>query len=663
MRIGHLTLMGLHGVILVLAGVIVFLEFFVPGELIEDTHGEASVSFSVDRRVQVFRQVNVECHVDPPAHVRLQDESAPYAKGGMQSIAGESEIELQIIFPDGTEKKYKLEVTVLFATPWGWAILIALTSSVYLAGRLQGFIPGLRAFMKSLTSVTGEVLGYLKETLSKEDRAHLLGLLAVLAFAIWIRCYYLDQPLRLDEATTLYRYAGPEVPLTEGLSNYSAPNNHLLNTLIMHLSIIVFQSTSLWALRLAVVIAGILLVAAIYLVGRLYYNKNAALLAAGMAAASAPMILFSTNARGYSYVFLFFMVLLALAHPLRRKSSAAGWTLFTLAAVLGFYAIPIMLYPFLIVALWLAVSMAMENPAADRGPLIRSLLAASITAAWFTVLLYIPVIVKWGLEGVISNPFIASAESMSEFATNLWAFLGNLKVVAIDGSPPSLSIALLSGVLISIVFHKRLANHRVQLAWATIITLAVVLLLQRPLLRFPRILLFLFPLYLVIAGAGVYFLISKIIPAEKHRRFIFPLLVIAAMVWNGVSIIQSQSVTRTFSTGRLPHAEEITLLLKDRLEAGDRVVPPKKVEQAILRYYFERHGMERSHVEQEVAQAERIFVILVPWPRTITPNDILFRYLTKEKRWSLFGRPKLIHDFKEARLYEVERKAASVPGQ
>jgi hypothetical protein len=517
--------------------------------------------------------------------------------------------------------------------------------------------------MKSLTSVTGEVLGYLKETLSKEDRAHLLGLLAVLAFAIWIRCYYLDQPLRLDEATTLYRYAGPEVPLTEGLSNYSAPNNHLLNTLIMHLSIIVFQSTSLWALRLAVVIAGILLVAAIYLVGRLYYNKNAALLAAGMAAASAPMILFSTNARGYSYVFLFFMVLLALAHPLRRKSSAAGWTLFTLAAVLGFYAIPIMLYPFLIVALWLAVSMAMENPAADRGPLIRSLLAASITAAWFTVLLYIPVIVKWGLEGVISNPFIASAESMSEFATNLWAFLGNLKVVAIDGSPPSLSIALLSGVLISIVFHKRLANHRVQLAWATIITLAVVLLLQRPLLRFPRILLFLLPLYLVIAGAGLYFLISKIIPAEKHRRFIFPLLVIAAMVWNGVSIIQSQSVTRTFSTGRLPHAEEITLLLKDRLEAGDRVVPPKKVEQAILRYYFERHGMERSHVEQEVAQAERLFVTLVSWPRTVTPNDILFRYLTKEKRWSLFGRPKLIHDFKEARLYEVERKAASVPGQ
>jgi hypothetical protein len=663
MRIGHLTLVGLHGIILVLVGVIVFLEFFAGGTTIEDTHGEARVRFLVDRKVQVFRRVNAECGVEPAMYWQLGDAPAQNSMGGTQAFAGEQSIALQVLFPDGTQKKYQLEVLVLFATPWGWALLIALTLGVYLAGRLQGFIPGLPAFAKSFADAAGKAVANLKESIIKEDRLHLLGLLVVLAFSIWIRLLYLDQPLRLDEATTLFRYAGPEIPLAEGLSNYSAPNNHLLNTLIMHLSILVVKSTALWALRLAVLIAGILLVAAIYLVGRVFYNKHAALLAAAMAASSAPLILFSTNARGYSYVFLFFMILLALAHPLRRRTSSAGWILYIIATVLGFYAIPIMLYPFLIVAVWLAVSMALEEPAHDGGDRIRSMLMASISAAWLTVVLYIPVFVNWGVEGVIENPFTASAGSMGEFATHLWGFLGDLLVVAIDGCPPVISILLLAGAILGMAFHRRMANHCLHLAWAALITLAVVLFLQKPLLRFPRFLLFLLPLYLVVASAGVHFLVCKIIPAGRHRRYLFPLLVVAAMAWSGLSVIQSESVTRTFSTGRLPHAEEITLLLKDRLEPGDRVVPPKKVEQAILKYYFERHGLEPLHVESEVAKAGRLYVILVPWPRTITPNDILLRYLAPENRQSLFGKAKLIQAFEEARLYVIEGKATGEQGQ
>src|SRR5690242_8416460 len=101
--------------------------------------------------------------------------------------------------------------------------------------------------------------------IASEPRGHWLALLGVLLLGVAVRARLLGGPMRYDEAFTLLNYAGP--PVTTLLSNYSAPNNHILHSLLVH------ASTALLgydppAVRLPAFVAGCALVPLTYAVGR-----------------------------------------------------------------------------------------------------------------------------------------------------------------------------------------------------------------------------------------------------------------------------------------------------------------------------------------------------------------------------------------------------------
>ncbi len=83
------------------------------------------------------------------------------------------------------------------------------------------------------------------------------------------------------------------------LSNYSYPNNHLFNTLLVHFSIRAFGDTTL-ALRLSALAAGCLTIPMSWLAGRALYGRLAGILTAGCVAGLPTFIEFSVNARGYA---------------------------------------------------------------------------------------------------------------------------------------------------------------------------------------------------------------------------------------------------------------------------------------------------------------------------------------------------------------------------
>ena len=55
-----------------------------------------------------------------------------------------------------------------------------------------------------------------------------------MAVAIAVRLMFINQPMRYDEALTFNEFASR--PLYYGLSFYPDPNNHLLNTLLVHVA-------------------------------------------------------------------------------------------------------------------------------------------------------------------------------------------------------------------------------------------------------------------------------------------------------------------------------------------------------------------------------------------------------------------------------------------
>ena len=183
------------------------------------------------------------------------------------------------------------------------------------------------------TRVFDELLEFIKKVAKKRlkifsgNKVHLTTLFLITLIAILIRVNFLFQPIRYDEAVTFMNFASK--PLYIGLSSYPVPNNHLFHTFLVHIAY-TFLGNSPWVIRLPALIAGILEVPATYLATRVLYNKHAGLLSASFIASSSVLIEFSTNARGYTILILFSLLLLTLSRYIIKTSNLGAWFLFSI---------------------------------------------------------------------------------------------------------------------------------------------------------------------------------------------------------------------------------------------------------------------------------------------------------------------------------------------
>src|SRR5437016_4651682 len=145
---------------------------------------------------------------------------------------------------------------------------------------------------------------------SEESRLETAALMAIVVAGIAVRLGFLSRPMQLDEAYTYNEYASK--PLLDGLSWYTLPNNHLLNTFLVHVSTATFGNER-WAVRLPTFAAGVLLIPATFAMVARLCGRPPALLAAALVAASEPLIDYSINARGYTLVALLTVLLVVLA--------------------------------------------------------------------------------------------------------------------------------------------------------------------------------------------------------------------------------------------------------------------------------------------------------------------------------------------------------------
>jgi hypothetical protein len=122
-----------------------------------------------------------------------------------------------------------------------------------------------------------------------------LSCLSVLAAIL--RIIALNQQLWYDEMTTLVQSV--RLPFWSIITTYTSKNQHLLYSLLAHLSLATFGESN-WALRLPAVVFGVLSVPALYLCGRRMTSHREALLAAAFMTVSYHHVWFSQNARGYS---------------------------------------------------------------------------------------------------------------------------------------------------------------------------------------------------------------------------------------------------------------------------------------------------------------------------------------------------------------------------
>jgi hypothetical protein len=504
----------------------------------------------------------------------------------------------------------------------------------------------------SFASNSRQLVGYFANV--ERDPRYLFGLLAITALGAGSRILFLSLPIRYDEAYTFIAFAMR--PLNFIVSNYHLPNNHVFHTILVYLTYHLFGD-QLWSIRLPALLAGILIIPATYLVARLFYDRNTALFSAGLAAASSELIDFSTNARGYTLVCLFWLVLLALTFYLKDHHNWVGWGLFIVLGALGFYTIPIMLYPFGVVMVWLFLSLLVKDTGREYGrSFILYLIAAGAVAAVLTILLYTPIFYESGIDALVSSHFVAPIgwtglwESILSRIQNTWNSWNR-------DLPEAGRLLFLAGVILSQVFHRRLSKTRLPLALPIFLWCGFLVTAQQ-VAPWPRIWLFLLPVFFIWAAAGLIGLAGHVsaLKTAGHSRAASWAAVASALVLTGLitfQVLQLQTPNISRETGAygdtLPAAE----FLKSYLLPGDTVIVTLPSNYP-LRYYFALNDIPADyfyHRKSGPSFQRAIVVVNQLFGQNLA--DVIQQASVQDYLNPAAG--KLIQDYKGVLLYEFER--------
>ncbi len=453
---------------------------------------------------------------------------------------------------------------------------------------LERLVEGLQAQWRGLWQDGRLLLSAARQELSHPWVLPSLGLLTLLAGVN--SGIFLSQPMRYDEAYTFVVFASR--PLWSAISDYHLPNNHVFHTLLVHISYRLLGSEP-WMVRLPAYLAGVLSIPACYLAGRLLYNRAVGLLAAVLLGSAGMFVEFATNARGYTLIVLFFLLSLALGAFLLRRPNRAAWLALAVLSALGFYTIPIMLYPCGLVMLWLLLSALAGDlgPAHTRLSFITGLVLTGALILLLTAILYIPVFLNSGVEALLGNGFVSAME-WGDFSANVVNKFQNTWLDWNRRIPTPVLLASAAGLAAGLLFHRRIARHRVPVALAAALWIGFALLIQRVAPQ-PRIWFFLLPLFYLLGAAGLVWAEQALLAGRSLRpSYLVMGLALLAGLLVGQHIYSGLQVS-SLRPEYVSDAEDAAFFLSGRLEPGDQVLAMIPLNYP-AKYYLMRLGFERD---------------------------------------------------------------------
>ncbi len=433
---------------------------------------------------------------------------------------------------------------------------------------------------------------------TKSERIGLLPIGAITVLAAVARIAAIRQPMRFDESISWAYYVGRSWFTI--ITSYSYPNNHVFYSLLAKLVASPFNYQP-WALRLPAFLAGVAIIPLVWAVGRRLADERSALVGAALAAGSTALALFSTNARGYTLVTAFFLALLLVADHLLEQPSRRNVIRFAVIGGLGLYAIPTMMYPLGVVALWAALNARFINPE-ERRPYLTALGSAAAGSCVIAAVLYAPIMVSSGITSLVANKFVAPSD-WDRFVLDVVPMITETLGSWVSPWPPISLVVILPLALVGAVADtasKRSSVAAAAVAWCGVLMIAMH---RTP---FARVWLFLLPLFFLAVARGIWRALDAITRTRATGEVLAALLVTCAMVWQ---LMRSHAVELAEDTGLFRPGSEVAALIGPQLHAGDRILAPMPSNGPVL-YYITRAGFDSSTLNRTFSQTRRAFLVL-----------------------------------------------------
>ena len=416
----------------------------------------------------------------------------------------------------------------------------------------------------------------------------ILAGLTLLAFIV--RIFLINRPMQHDEAYSAVVFAFEQ--LKNGLSDYHFPNNHVFHTLLVHITYKLFGPFE-WVVRLPAFIASVLLSPFGFILAKRWYRDQIAVISAIFIAVFPPLIHYAVNARGYSLMALFTVILFILGDFVKNKNNPAAWFLIALTGALGFYTLPIMAYPLAFFYGWLGLVWIFKlfNQQYSMKSFLFNFFMTGILTSILGLGFYIPIFLNWGFGSIFANPYVSSMDQTLYLQT-LQSRLSELWTVLNQGIVPGFGIFLILGFILSLIFHRKTSRETIPLQIVSLLTFSMLIAIQRPNI-FARTWVFYYPLMLIWVTAGWLSLIDQIGNNNlnlKRLRIFFISLFSLIIIVNGISYVKNEYPTSQKYFGDV---EQATMFLADQLNPDDIVVITA-TDDAAMWFFFEKYKLGRE---------------------------------------------------------------------
>ena len=495
---------------------------------------------------------------------------------------------------DGEVESYTLRIYSLekyFSGPLALLMLAAAVILLSYQRRVESIIEELLPKTKSFVIRRGieirEIVHSIKP--SNQDFVPLIILFGIIVLGIFFRYAYLWRPMGHDETYTFMAFASRG--LRYSITNYHLPNNHVFHTILVNLAYQLFGDSPA-IIRLPAFLAGILIIPATYLVGKQFFSIKIALVSASIVASIPVLIDYSTTARGYTFLTLFTLLIVAVAVYVKDHKNLIAWGLLIILSSCGLYTNPTMIYPIGMVATWLLLSKLVKDVDQDYGKDYYFLWGATCILILVTAgILYSPIILSSGIKPLVSNDVI-EALSWSDFYQSIPVRIKNTWAEWNRNLPDWISIIALIGLTASLFVPRPPQKRRITLILAAVLWIGTALIIQR-VAPWPRIWLFLLPLIVIWVSAGILGLIELILLRIPQRNYLL-MGVISVMVLLplGAGFLRSytQYSQKLHAQGEL---EKVAMYLSDYLQPEDVVVVTSP-DTIVLKYYLRRFGISQD---------------------------------------------------------------------
>ena len=423
----------------------------------------------------------------------------------------------------------------------------------------------------------------------------------MIAIGTVLRCYFLEQPMRYDESYTFLEFVNENFLR---MFYYPLPNNHVLHTLLVRISVELFGSHPI-AIRLPAFLAGIVVIPLTFGLSRLLMPDRTlgGFFAALLVAVFPYMVLFDTMARGYSLLVLLSICLAVLGVRLVERPSKVSCFLMSLIIALGLLDIPTFIFPASGLLLWILAIL-----------IIKGHKILWVFAHIFTPLLLMTI----GLTGLFYTPVILASNGIGSLVSNRYVkslpwyeFLNSLphhaSMVA-NQFTRDIPTPLIIGVLVIVAMGLYSSFQRRQWCALTLLPALViggmVVLFSKHSIPFPRTWIYFLPFIFISADLGL-------TAIAKNSQFFVKSLLLLLGGFSALVIMNRNLISLYPDTGSFPEASKIVNTLSAEMNWGDKIVA-KVPADAPVKFYMWHNNVPREEIKSEGAIVSKTFYIVKP---------------------------------------------------